>query len=342
MKIRLLIGAAGVGLVLLLLPKAEPARALEDYHVAMGTVVRVALYVDEDVSAPMFALAREEIDRLSGVLTHYGSRSEVARINGTAAGNWVELSPVLADALGQSMALARQTGGIFDPALGALSHLWGFPDAVRPPAAADIDSALARSGFGRLQLDTGRVRFNAEGVQLDLGAGAKGYIVDQTVARLRAAGVSAGVVEAGGDLRYWGTKPDGRPWRFGVQHPRQPDVIVAVNDVGLPALATSGDYEQSFEFEGLRYHHLLDPNTGMPARRAVSATVWAPTAFAADALATAAFVAGPEQALLWAAADDNMEVLLYYVSDGMLKHVLSEGLQGRLEAAPNREPIRQK
>lgn len=335
MKLRLLFGAVGVALVLWLLPRAEPARALEDYHVAMGTIVRVALYMDEQESAPLFALAREEIDRLAGQLTHYGTGSEVARVNRATAGSWIELSPELAEVLGSSITLARRTGGIFDPALGALTQLWGFPDATEPPAGVAIDSALARAGFERLDLQGRRLRFLTDGVQLDLGAGAKGWIVDRTVARLQAAGATAGVVEAGGDLRYWGTKPDGRTWRFGVQHPRQPRVIVAVEDVGLAALATSGDYEQTFEFDGQRYHHLLDPNSGRPARRAVSATVWAPSAFAADALATAAFIAGPQQALAWAAADDDMEVMLYYEDGGRLRRVLSDGLQGRVEAAPD-------
>jgi len=335
MKVRLLVGAAGIGLMLLLLPKAKPAKALEEYHVAIGTVVRVALYVDSSAAPPIFALARDEIDRLSGQLTHYGADSEVARVNRHAADGWMDLSSDLAEALSLSLDISGRTGGIFDPALGALTDLWGFPDAVQPPALGAIDSARARSGYQWVELEAERVRFTAEGIRLDLGAGAKGYIVDRTVAVLQAAGVAAGVVEAGGDLRYWGTKPDGRVWRFGVQHPRQPESIIAVEDVGLAALATSGDYEQTFEFDGRRYHHLLDPATGMPADRAVSATVWAPSAMEADALATAAFVAGPQQALEWAAADDSVEVLLYYESGGMLRRVLSAGLEGHIEAAPD-------
>ncbi|MBQ35061.1 MAG: FAD:protein FMN transferase [Candidatus Latescibacteria bacterium] len=324
---------AGLGLVLLLLPKAEPARPQEIFHVAMGTIVRVALFVSEAEGPALFALARDEIDRLAGKLTHYGSVGEVARVNRDAHSGWVEMSEELSEVLGLSLDLARRTGGAFDPSLGALTQLWGFPDAVQPPTRGAIDSALSRSGYVHVRLEGGRVRFARGGVRLDLGAGAKGFVVDRTVARLQAAGATAGVVEAGGDLRYWGTKPDGRDWHFGVQHPREPELVVAVGDVGLAALATSGDYEQTFESDGQRYHHLLDPETGMPARRTVSATVWAPSALAADGLATAAFVAGPRQALQWAASDDSMEVLIYYESDGVLKRALSEGLTGRIDAA---------
>ena len=333
MKIRLLIGVASLGLVLLLLPKAEPARPLEEYHVAMGTIVRVALFVDESAAPELFALARDEIDRLTEQLTHYGTASELAELNRMADTGWIDLSADMTNVLAMSLDLARRTGGAFDPSLGALTNLWGFPEARLPPSPTAIDSALVRSGFEKVQLENRRVRLARSGVQLDLGAGAKGYIVDRTVARLQLAGVRAGVVEAGGDLRYWGVKPDGRDWHFGIQHPRQPGVIIPVDDVGLSALATSGNYEQTFEFDGQHYHHLLDPKTGRPARRAVSATVWARNAMEADALATAAFVAGPEQALAWAAEDDSMEVLLYYESEGVLRHVLSDGLTGRIDAA---------
>ncbi len=335
MNLRLLVGVAGVALVLLLLPRAELARPLEEYHVAMGTIVRVAIFADEAEAPALFAVARDEIDHLSAGLTHYGTDGELARVNREAQSGWVDISADLADVLGLSLAIARRTGGSFDPSLGALTRLWGFPDATQPPTPAAIDSALAQCGYRHVRIEGRRVRFTSQGIRLDLGAGAKGYVVDRTVSRLQAAGVMAGVVEAGGDLRYWGSKPDGRPWHFGVQHPRLPGVIVAAEDVGLAALATSGDYEQTFEFAGQQYHHLLDPQTGLPAQRAVSATVWARSAMEADALATAAFVAGPQQALEWAAAADSMEVLLYYESDGVLRYALSEGLQGRIDAVPD-------
>lgn len=333
MRGRLLAGVAGIVLVVLLLRGRAPAVAVEDYHVAMGTIVRVALFVDESQAPPLFAAARGEIARLDSLLTHYGATSEVARVNEAPVGDWVDVSPELAGLLAGSLRLAERTKGAFDPTLGALTKLWGFPDARRPPTTTQIEAALRLCGHELVQLQGNRVRRELPGLRLDLGAAAKGYIVDRTVALLRAAGVDAGVVEAGGDLRYWGVKPDGRAWRFGVQHPRDPARITAVEDVGLPALATSGDYEQTFEYDGQRYHHLLDPATGRPARRTVSATVWASTAIVADVLATAAFVAGPQAALEWAAADDSVEVLLYYEADGKLTRVTSSGLQGRLVAA---------
>lgn len=331
MILRWLIGLIGLALVLWLLPEAERAEPVEEYHVAMGTIVRLALYVDEQEAPRLFAVARDEIDRLAASLTHYeaAGAGDLERVNREAASGWVEMPADLAEVLRRSLELAQQTGGAFDPALGPLTRLWGFPEARRPPAAAVIDSVLALCGAGGVELDGRRVRFTHPGVRLDLGAGAKGYVVDRAVAALQQAGAAAGVVEAGGDLRFWGRKPDGRDWRFGVQHPRQ-DRIIPVEDTGLPALATSGDYEQTFEVDGVRYHHLLDPDTGWPARKAVSATVWARSAMEADALATAAFVAGPQRALEWAAAADSLEVMIYYESGDSLVRAISDGLKGRL------------
>jgi len=166
-------------------------------------------------------------------------------------------------------------------------------------------------------------------LRLDLGAAAKGYAVDRMVAVLEKFGVAAGLIDAGGDIRYWGEKPDGRPWVFGVQHPRYPERYIEVEDLGLAAIATSGDYEQYFEWEGKRYHHLLDPTTGYPARTCISATVWASTAMDADILSTAVFVLGPERGLELVAGLQGVEALVFFERDGQLEYRSSAGVTGR-------------
>ena len=146
------------------------------------------------------------------------------------------------------------------------------------------------------------------------------------------------MIEAGGDLRYWGRKPDGRPWRFGVQSPRfdnlpGEDRFIPVADIGLAALATSGDYERFFEFEGKRYHHILDPQSGVPAGRSVSATVWTERAMDADILATAAFVMGPEAGLELVKSLPNTEILLFYENEGKLHRRASPAIRRLLAPA---------
>ncbi|MBT3341463.1 MAG: FAD:protein FMN transferase [Gemmatimonadetes bacterium] len=323
---------AAAGLLLLLwYLRPPPATPVEDYHIAMGTMVRMTLYVDEARSTQLVEVGRKAIADIESVTSHYDSSSELSRINRSAAVGPVDVTPQMADLLNRMWRRAEQTDGRFDPALGALTAVWGFPDALAPPEPAQVDESRLRSGMSLVEWHADQIYFRHQGVRLDLGAAAKGYAVDHAVDRLQEAGVAAGMIEAGGDIRFWGVKPDGRPWRFGVQHPRHADRIIVVDDLGLPALATSGDYEQVFEFEGIRYHHLLDPQTGYPARRAVSATAWATTAAAADMLATAAFVGGPEAALAMAAEDDSLEVLVFFEEEGRLERVASKGVRVHMQ-----------
>jgi thiamine biosynthesis lipoprotein len=207
--------------------------------------------------------------------------------------------------------------------------LWNFPDARSVPDSAAIDSALVLVDYAALSLEAGFVRLHREGLQLDLGAAAKGYAVDRAVVLLRGLGVAAGLIEAGGDIRYWGEKPDGSPWRFGIQHPRKPEKYFEVEDLGLAAIATSGDYEQYFEQGGRRYHHILNPRNGWPAQGLISATVWAQTAMDADILSTAVFVLGPNAGLQLAEDLPEVEALIFSEGEDGLRSWVTSGVQGR-------------
>ena len=134
----------------------------------------------------------------------------------------------------------------------------------------------------------------AEGTRLDLGAIAKGFAVDKAVGVLNARGVSAALVNLGGNVGVFGPAPGGGPWSVGIQHPREDRLIGEVR-LTEGAVATSGDYDRFFEVDGHRYGHVIDPRTGWPTQGVYSVTVVAPSAVAADALSTAAFVLGPDK-----------------------------------------------
>ena len=337
-KRRFALGTAGLLLVLYLLPAAEEAVPLSRYHLAMDTLVKIDLFVDEGEADLFFELATSEIDRIDSLMSHYSPHSEVSAVNGRSANAHMAVGDDLARVLKRSLFFARRTRGAFDVTLGSLTDLWNFPAARVPPARGAIDSALAFTGYEQLRLEDGRLHIGIDGLRLDVGAAAKGYAVDRAVEILEAAGVSAGLIEAGGDLRYWGQKPDGRPWRLGVQHPRSDNLpgeqrFIPVDDLGLAALATSGDYERYFEFEGVRYHHVLDPRSGLPASGTVSATVWAETAMDADILATAAFVLGPQAGLELVKSLPNTEILLFYEKGGQLHRTASDAIRRVLTPA---------
>ena len=328
MKARILLGGAGLLLVFLLLPPAEVALPVEKNHVAMGTVVRIALYAEEGEADELFALAAAEIEAIDSSLSRYRSTSAVGRLNGAGS---VREAPGLRFVVERCLYWSRRTGGAYDPTVGPLTELWNFPEAAAPPESALVDSARALVDFRRLKAGPSGIALTGPGMRVDLGGSAKGYAVDRAVEALRGAGVEAGLLEAGGDIRYWGVKPDGRDWRLGLLHPRERERYLVAEEVGLPALATSGDYERAFEFEGKRYHHLLDPATGYPAGRAISASVWTETALDADILATAAFVMGPDEGIEFVETLPRVEAVIYYLEDDAVLRRASSGLDGRLK-----------
>ena len=320
---RILLVAGGLALVLFFLPPPPPAEPVREGRLVLGTLVTVKLYGDGDAVRPHVERAYVELDRVDSLMSRYREDSALRRLE-LAAQKGTQAPAELAVVLARSQRFAALAGGAFDCTVGALSGMWNFSDAV-----AAGDSALALVGYQGLQVDGEFVRSGQPGTRLDLGAAAKGYAVDRMVAIFEEAGIEGGLIDAGGDIRYWGAKPDGRPWLFGVQHPRDPERYIEVRDLGLAAIATSGDYQQYFEWGGARYHHLLDPRTGYPARACASATVWAGTALDADILSTAVFVLGPERGLELVAGLEGVEALVFYERDGELAYRASAGVDGR-------------
>ncbi|MEW6754837.1 MAG: FAD:protein FMN transferase [Candidatus Latescibacterota bacterium] len=327
---KLLLACAGLLLVALLLrPESSSVPARGD-RLAIGTLVTVKLYQDEESAQPLIAAAFAEFDRIDTLMSRQIDSSAVNRLESAAARGPVPAQEELAFVLERSQHFAQSTGGAFDVTVGALTRLWGFPEVTAPPDSDRVDSARAQAGYRHLSLRDGMVFLERPGIRLDLGGAAKGYAVDAAVRRLQELGAEAGLVDAGGNIRYWGRKPDGEPWRFGVRHPRDPERIIEVEDIGLEGIATSGDYEQYFIHGGRRYHHILDPATGYPAHGSVSATAWARTAMDADILSTAVFVLGPQRGLDWVESQEDMEAVVFYLEDGQLRHRASSGLARRL------------
>ncbi len=239
--------------------------------------------------------------------------SDIGRFNGAQAGTWLSLPPACFSVLQAALAVARDSGGAYDPSAGPLVSLWGFgPDGPRavPPTAAEVEAARARCGWARIELDeAGHRARQPGGVSIDLCAIAKGYAVDAVSAWLSARGVSHHLVEIGGELRGEGVKPDGMPWWVELESPPPTDdtraadaavqTVVALH--GL-AVATSGDYRRYFDSGGRRYAHTLDPRTGYPVSHALAAvTVLHRQCMMADALSTALTVLGPEAGMAFAA-----------------------------------------
>ncbi len=276
---------------------AEPAVS-ENFR--LGTYVRISLYdfrrADEELER-----ADELIKSLESVFSVNIPSSDTARLN-AAGGGWTRISAETASLIERSLEMAEFTGGAFSPALGSLSSLWriGTPEA-RVPSDEEIGEALKYTDYSKIELRHEGGAWYARiprGMALDFGAIAKGRVADILKARLASDGVKNAIIDLGGNLDFMGRPRRGGPWRAGLQHPDRPrGEYFAIIEVEDASVVTSGPYERYFEKEGVRYHHILDPATGRPARSGLSSVTVADADSArADALCTALFVMGAEGA----------------------------------------------
>lgn len=303
-----------------------------EVRLLMDTGVEIVLLADSPTEAGQISdQVFDEMERLESRFSRSLAGSEISSLNHQAGKGPVAVSPETIDLLEQARHYSDLSKGAFDPTIAPLLDRWGFPEGnYRVPADSEIKALLPLVDYTLVAIDRPRQQASllAEGVCLDVGGIAKGYIIDRGVDRLRQAGVSHGFIDAGGDIGIAGPRPGGEPWRIGIRHPRQEEKMLAVIPLSSGAIATSGDYERMFEQGGQRYHHILDPDTGYPANRLISATVIAPTATEADALSTAVFVLGPEQGLKLVESLSGVEAILV---TPRLEVIISSGLQGKVE-----------
>lgn len=296
----------------------------------MGTVVSISV-VSEDPQRAYGALdaAFEEIARVESIMSVFREDSEVNRVNREASFHPVTVSPELFHVIEMSAAISRETHGAFDISVGPLMKLWPFykKEKILPSESA-LKEALSRVGYRHVVLspEDRSVSFAVPGMALDLGGIAKGYAIDRAVSVLKKKNVRAALVNAGGDIFAYGTKPGGHPWWVGIQHPRKSGELVAALPVRDKAVVTSGDYERYFTVGGKRFHHIVDPRIGFSAVETASVTVIADSAVYADGLATGLAVLGPKDGLAVVNASPNAHALILTEgSDGGLVMHISKG-----------------
>lgn len=265
----------------------------------MGTVAEVAV-VDDDAARAELAIeaALDELRWVDRTMSRFDAASDVGRVNAAPVGRGVRVNPETALVVAEGIRWARASGDRFDPGLARALALWDVDHRREPPPEDRVAAYAGQALYRELEVDPASalggggavvVRRHPE-VGVDLGGIAKGRAVDRAVLALRRHGVRDGMVNAGGDLYALGRSPEGAAWRVGIRSPDDPTRLVGQVDLTEAAVATSGDYEQYFDYGGRRYGHILDPETGAPWRTTVhSVTVLAETCMAADAGATAVF-----------------------------------------------------
>ena len=298
----------------------------------MGSLLQLTAWTrDEPGAVAAFEAVFAEFDRLDRLMSVWKEGSDVTRLNAAAGQVPVAVSAEVFEVLTLGRQISEWTGGKFDVTFGALSGLWKFDqdqDDSIPPRAAVV-ARLPDVDYSALELDPARrtAFLGRRGMRVHLGGIGKGYAVDRGAALLRARGITDFVIQSGGDLFVSGRRGD-RPWRLGIRDPRGPaDRSFATLDLSNGTFSTSGDYERFFLNNGVRYHHILDPDLGEPARGCRSVTIVADKAVLADALSTGVFILGPEKGMALIERLPDVEGVIVAADNRML---VSSGLKGKL------------
>lgn len=292
---------------------------------AMDTVMSLRVYGGRETLDAAEAVIRD----LEGKLSVTDPDSEIYAVNRDGAG---AVSPDTAALLARALSLCAETGGALDLSIYPVSLAWGFTSGEYDvPGREDLDALLESVDYTRVALDTeAGTAALAPGMKIDLGAVAKGYAGDRLAEVLQARGVTSALLDLGGNVVAIGAKPEGAPWRVGVQDPTG-DGLAGVLEVVSKTVVTSGGYERYFERDGVRYWHILDPATGEPARSGLSSvTVVGTEGVFCDACSTALFVLGLEKAAEFWRAREGFELVL--IDDGGNLFV-TEGLENSFTPA---------
>lgn len=245
--------------------------------------------------------ALDKIREIANLINYYDDKSELSAINNMAGISAVAVSRDTFEITDKALKLSRRSGGAFDLTIGPLTDIWNFglKTHTEVPSGNELVYAQHLVNYGNVVVNPQNetVKLLYPGMKINMGGVGKGYAISKARAILVERGVKSAIISAGSSIAVIGDNK-GRPWRIGIKDPRHPDDFIGVIklDAGQ-ALSTSGDYEKYFEIAGKRYHHILDPSTGMPADLCRSVTVICNDATDADMLSTAVFVMGPKRGL---------------------------------------------
>ena len=324
------------------LPVQARAAAVSESRLAMGSMLTLTAWTaDERTARATFEEAFAEFTRLEQLMSTWIPESDVSRINRKAGVQPVPVSRDTREVLETARQMSEWTGGRFDVTFGALAGLWKFDhdqDNVVPDMK-DVRQRLPLIDYRAIQIDeaAGTVFVPRKGMSIHIGGIGKGYAVDRAANIFRLRGLRDFMIQSGGDI-YVAGKKDGRPWRLGIQDPRGPATrSFAELDLSDGTFSTSGDYERAFVKDGIRYHHILDPATGAPARGARSVTIVSNRAVYADGLSTGVLILGPDAGMALIERLPDVEGVI--VSDRN-EVLISSGLRNtiRIVAAPTDAP----
>ena len=265
--------------------------------------------------------AEKEIMRLDSLLRRGDPSSEIYEVNHEGS---AEVSEDTAELIRAALCISESTDGVFDISIAPVMDLWGFyGQQFHVPTAENIESVLSEVNWRGISLSGNTVSLQ-DGIQIDLGGIAKGFLSDRIMEIYRRAGMKSGLVSLGGNVQTLGTRPDGSQWKIAIQDPDDESAYAGTIETSDQAVITSGSYQRFFEENGVKYHHIIDPKTGYPARSGViSVTIVSEDGAMADGLSTSLFVMGVDKGAEYWRSHEGFDAVFItedkriYVTEGL-------------------------
>lgn len=296
----------------------------------MGTLVTLTVVApDRSVGDRAMRTGFAEIKRLEQVLSTWRPDSELSRVNAEAGRRPVQVSQETLDLVIRSLDMADLTHGGFNIALGPAVDAWSVTEQQQIPDDRELQELKPLVDWTSIQVNrvTQTIFLPRDGMRIDIGGIGKGYAADRVVEVMKRAGATGGVVALSGDIKTFGVLPERNGFPVGIRHPRKEGELIAIVELKDEAISTAGDYERFFERDGVRYHHIVSPETLQPARVCQSVTIIAREGVVADGLDTGVFVLGPVEGMALVESLPDVEAIII---DDEGKMAVSSGLRDRL------------
>jgi len=314
---------------LLLLAGCE--KPIEQVHLngpTMGTSYNIKYIVQPNItdSTTLQGEIARLLEQVNQQMSTYRNDSELSRFNQHASAEPFNVSLETATVVKEAIRLNRLTQGALDVTVGPLVNLWGFGPEARPdivPSDEELNARRAMTGIEHLRVEGRTLTKAIPQLYVDLSTIAKGWGVDVVADYMQGQGINNYMVEIGGEIRLKGVNREGKAWRIAIEKPTvEQRSVQEIIEPGEYAIATSGDYRNYFEQDGIRYSHIIDPITGRPINnRVVSVTVLDKSCMTADGLATGLMVMGEERAMALAEAQQIPALIIVKTDDGFEEYV---------------------
>ncbi len=307
--------------------KTASLQPIKESRFLLDTIVDITLYGTDKETRPILDKLFREIENDEKKFSRHQSDGEIGEVN-NHIGEEVTVSEDTINMVESAFSISTMTGGLFDISIGPLVDLWDISgNEPCVPTEEEIQSVLKKINYRKIDIDVEKNTLSIpdEGMSLDMGAIAKGYITDKLVKILQEDGIQSALLNLGGNLYLYGSKPDGALWNIGIRNPYglQGEYIgtVMVKDMSV---VTSGIYERYFEVEEKRYHHILNPKTGYPEDNTLaSVSILSPSSTFADGLSTAVFLLGRKDGMSLIEKINDVEAIFVtkdrkvYLSSGL-------------------------